>query len=61
MESLDWKKSIKATINPRNKGDCKYFQHTEKVTLIYKNWNKVDPYLNKFYWEGIDYSSRVTD
>ena len=40
MDSSDWIKNRKATINPKNEDD-KHFQYTATVTLNYKEikWN----------------------
>ena len=64
--SPDWIK--KATINPINKKDEKYFQYTVTVTLNYeeigknpKRITKIKPFLNKYNLEKINFPSEKDD
>ena len=57
-------KNEKATINPINKKDNKCFQYAVTVTLNHKQIKKdpqkitkVKPFINKYNWEGIHFSS----
>ena len=64
IDSPDWIKSKKATIYPINKKYNKCFQCVLTVALnheeIRKNpeiITKTKPFINKFKWEGINFSS----
>ena len=59
IDSPDWIKKNKATINPKNKDD-KYFQNAATVALNYEKitWNServsnIKPLINKYNWEKI--------
>ena len=59
IDSPDWIKSKKATINTINKNDGKCFQYAVTVTLNYKKIEKyperiakLQPFMDN--WEGID-------
>ena len=61
IDSSDWIKKKKATINPQNKVD-KCYQYAVTVALNHKKikWNpervsNIKPFTNKYNWEGIDY------
>ena len=61
IESPDWIKNKKATINPVKK-DIKCFQHTVKVALNHKEIGKyseritkIRSFINKYNWEGINF------
>ena len=61
IDSPDWIKNKKATINPINKKYNKCFQYTVMVALNYeeikKNLQKITkikPFINKCNWEGIN-------
>ena len=41
IDSLDWIKNKKATINPVNRKDNKYFQYVVTVTLNYEEIKKI--------------------
>ena len=61
-------KNKKATINPINNKDNKYFQYAVTVTLNYEEIKK-DPqritkiklFINKYNWEGINFPSEKDD
>ena len=64
IDSLDWIKSKKATINSMNKKDSKSFQYAVAVTLNHKEIKKdpqritkIKPFINKYNWEGIHFPS----
>ena len=68
VDSPDWIKHKKATINLINKKDNKCFpyaitvalncevlgKHAERIT-------KIDPFINKYKWEGINFPSEKDD
>ena len=64
IDSLDWIKNKKATINLINKKDNKYFQYAITVTLNHEEIKKdlqritkLKPFINKYHWEGINFKS----
>ena len=63
VDSLDWIKNKKATINPINKKDNKYFQYAVTVVLNYEEKKnpqriiKIKPFINKYNWDGINFPS----
>ena len=64
IDSSDWIKNKKATINPINKNDNKCFQYTVTVALNYgrtkkdpQRITKIKSFLNKYNWEGIHFPS----
>ena len=68
IDSPDWTKSKKATINPINKIDNKCFQYAVTVALIYveikrnrQKITKIKSFINKYNWEGINFSSQKDD
>ena len=70
IDSPDSIKSREATINPINKKDNKCFQYAVTVGLnpeeIKKDQQKiritkVNPFINKYYWEEINFSSEKND
>ena len=63
IDSPDWIKKKKATINPKNK-DNKCFQYAATVVLNYEEikWNpervsNIKSFLNKDNWEKMSYPS----
>ena len=59
INSPDWIKNKKATINPINKKDNKYFQYTVTVALNHEEIGKtpekitkIKAFDNKYKWEG---------
>ena len=68
IDSPDWIKNKKATINRINKKDNKCFQYAVTVALkhgeIGKNperITKIKPFINKYKWEGINFPSEKCD
>ena len=68
IDSPDWIKSKKATINSINKKDNKCFQYAVTALLNYGEINKdpqritkIKPFLNKHNWGGINYLSEKDD
>ena len=64
IDSPDWIKTKKATINPMNKKDNKCFQYAVTVTLNHEEIKKdlqritkIKPFVNKYNWEGINFPS----
>ena len=67
IDSPDWIKKKKATINPNNTDD-KCFQYAATVALNYKEIeshpegvSNIKPFINKCNWEGICYPSKIDD
>ena len=67
IDHPDWIKKKKATINPKDT-DYKCFQYAATVGLNYKEnkWNpernsNIKPFINKYNWKGINYSSKIDD
>ena len=67
IDSPEWIKSKRSTINPKNK-DNKCFQYTVTVALNHdkKNNNpqrvsKIRPYINEYNWDEIDFLSTTKD
>ena len=65
IDSPDWIKSKRATINPVNKKDNKYFQYAVIVALHYEEIGKnpeiitkIEPFINKYKWEGINFHQK---
>ena len=68
IDSPDWIKNKKATINSINKKDSKCFQYTVTVALSHEEIKigpqritKIKPTINKYNWEGINYPSEKDD
>ena len=64
VDSPDWIKTKKATINPTNKKDIKCFQYAVTVALNYREIAqhteriaKIKRFINKCKWEGINVPS----
>ena len=67
IDSLDWIKMKKATINPENV-DNKCFQYVVTVALNYEEiesfperFPNIKPFPNKYIWKGIKYPSKIDD
>ena len=67
IDSPDWIKKKKATINPKNTDD-KCFQYAVTVALNYEEikWNpervsNITPFINKYNWKGTNYPSKIDD
>ena len=68
IDSPDWIKNKKATINPINKKDNKCFQFVATVALNYdeikndpQRITKIKSFINKYNWEGINFPSKKDD
>ena len=68
INSPDWIKNKKATINPVNRKDNKYFQYAVTVTLNYEEiennperTTKFKPFINKYNQNGTNYASQKED
>ena len=68
IDSPDWIKNKKGTINPINKKNSKSFQYSATVALnheeIAKNpqrITKTKPFVNKRNWKGINFPSEKDD
>ena len=68
IETPEWIKNKKATINPHNKVDDKCFQYATTIALNYdkieKNHqriSKVKPFINQYDWSEINFPSSVND
>ena len=68
IDSPDWIKNKKATINLINKKASKCFQYAVTVVLnheeIGKNperITKIKPFINKYNWQGINFPSEKDD
>ena len=68
IDSPDWIKNKKATINLINKKASKCFQYAVTVALnheeIGKNperITKIKPFINKYNWQGINFPSEKDD
>ena len=64
IDSPDWIKNKKVTINPNNKKDNKCFQYNVTVALNHEvigenpeRMTKMKPFINKYKWEGINFPS----
>ena len=67
IQSPDWIKKKKATINPKNKDD-KCFQYAITVALNYgeieshpERVSNIKPFINEYKWKGINYPSKIDD
>ena len=68
IDSPDWMKNKKATKNPNNKEDNKYFQYAVTVAINYEEVKKdpqritkTKPFINKYNCEGINNPSEKND
>ena len=68
IDSPEWIKNKKATINSINKKDSKCFQYAVIVALICEEikrdsqrTTKIKPFINKYNWEGINFPSEKND
>ena len=66
--SFDWIKNKKTTINPINEKYSKCFQYAVTVALNHeeikkdlKRITKIKSFINKYNWEGINFSSEKDD
>ena len=68
IDSPEWLKNTKATINPKNKKDDKCFQYAITVALNYKKINdnqqeicNMKSFIDKYDWSGIHFPSGKED
>ena len=68
IDSLDWIKNKKATINPINKKHNKCFEYTVTIVLNYEEIKKdpqritkIKPFKIKYNWEGTNFPSGKDD
>ena len=68
IDSPEWFKNKKETINRKNKKDDKYFQYTVTVALNYQQIDhhleeiyNIKPFINKYDRNGIDSPSHKKD
>ena len=68
IDSPEWLKNKKPTINQINKKDDNYFQHAITIALNYEEIGKnperitkIKPLMNKFNWKDIDFTSHKND
>ena len=67
IDSADWIKKKKATINPKNTDD-KCFLYAVTIALNYEEieshpervWS-IKTFINKYNWEEINYPSKIDD
>ena len=67
IDSLDWIKNKKATINAVNDDD-KCFRYAATIALNHEKTgknsqtiSKIKPFINKYKWKGINYPSGKDD
>ena len=67
IDSPDWLKSKKATINPKNK-DNECFKYAIRIALNHKKIGKdrqtipkIKPFINKYNWKDIELPSHLKD
>ena len=68
IDSPDWIKNKKATINPINKNNNKCFQYSAALALYYKEIGKdsgriikLKPFIDNYNWERMNYQSKKDD
>ena len=68
IDTPDWIKNKKATINPKNKNDDKYMQYAisialnhEQILISLQRITKTKPFINKFNWKDINFPSHRED
>ena len=67
IDSPDWIKHKKATINPQNK-DNKCFKYATTAALNHEKFlknpqriSKIKPFIDQYNWKGIDFPSQSKD
>ena len=64
IDSPNWIKNKKATINPKNEDD-KCFQYAtvalnyEEIKCNPERVSNIKPFINKYNWKGINYPSKI--
>ena len=68
IDSPDWIKNKKATIDPKNTDDDKCFQYAATVALNYEETEShpeivpgIKSFINKYNWEGTNNPSKIDD
>ena len=68
LDSPDWIKNKKATLNPINKKDNSCFQYPVPVALNHEESKKdpqritkIKPFINRYNWGGINFPSKKHD
>ena len=68
VDSPEWAKSKKATINSKNKKDDKCFQYAIAAALNYQNIknnperiSKIERFINMYNWKEINFPSHKED
>ena len=67
IDTLDWIKNKKATINPKNKGnECFKYVITaalnhEKIGKDPQRISKIKPFINNYNWKVIEFPSHSKD
>ena len=68
IETLEWLKNKKATINPKNINDDNCFQYSITVALDHRNIgrdlqriSKIKPFFTKYNWSGIEFPATQKD
>ena len=68
IDSPEWIKNKKATINPKNKKDDKCFQYAVTIALNHdkigdnpERVSKVKPFINQYDWSQINFPSHIND
>ena len=68
IETPEWLKNKKVTINPKNTKDNKCFQYAIIAALNYQNINhnterisKLKPFINNYNWDNIDFPAGHKD
>ena len=68
IDSPKWVKNKRATINPQNKKDDRYFQYAVTVALNHEQIkdhpeiiSKIKPFIDKYDWKEIDFPSTGKD
>ena len=68
IESPEWLRSKRATVNPKNKKDDKCFQYALTVALNHQNIgrdpqriSKIKPFISQYNWKDTDFQSHQKD
>ena len=68
VKSPKWVVNKRATINPKNLSDNKYFQYSTTVVLHHQSIenhperiSNIEPFINQYSWEGIEFPSGIKD
>ena len=68
INSPEWLKNKKVTINPQNTKDNKCFQYAITAALNYRNigchhhperTSKLEPFINNYNWDNIDFQQGI--